>query len=115
MAIARLKDSSQAAHAVYAVDATQLLSTDLLVTPVRTKEDRLKLITWRTDNDGRVSRLTDSGNSGGFVNSVACPSLCAPGRIFTALRQGDQLALMEWKCDTATGALSVMTSGVLDS
>jgi hypothetical protein len=115
MAIARLKDSGLAAHSVYALDATTLLSTDLVVTPVRTKENRLKLISWRYNNDGTLLRVADSGNTGAFVGSVACPPLCAPGRIFTALRQGEQLTLMEWKCDTATGTPSVITSGVSGS
>jgi hypothetical protein len=115
MAIARLKDSGQSAHAVYGLDAATLLSTDLIVTPVRTKENRLKLITWRYDNDGHLSRLADSGNNGAFVSGLSCPPLCAPGRIFTTLRQGERLALMEWKCNTATGTPSVITSGVLGS
>jgi hypothetical protein len=114
MSITRLHDSDLLAHEVTALDATSILSSDLIVTPVRTKENRLKLITWRQHSDGTLSRLADSGSSGPFVSNVACPPISSADRIITALREGESLALMEWKCDSA-GALSVITSGVFDS
>jgi hypothetical protein len=115
MGIKRLKDSGQLAHAVKGLDATALLSTNRIVTPVRTKEDRLKLIAWSYANDGALTRLSDSGSFGPFISNVACPPVSNSGRIITALRQGGSLALMEWMCSGSAAALSVVTSGVVDS
>jgi hypothetical protein len=115
MPIKRLHDSGQLAHAVKRLDATSLVSTSRIVTPVRAKEDRLKLITWSYDGGGALSRLADSGAAGPVVSNVACPPSSSPARVITALRQGESLQLMEWKCDGSSGTPSVITSGVIDS
>lgn len=113
MPISRLKDSGQLAGAVKALDATKITGQNLIVTPVRTNGDRLKLISWSYTNAGVISRLNDSGNTGPTISNVACPHT-TESRIITAIREGGDFALLEWTCDQA-GKLSLVTSGVSDS
>jgi hypothetical protein len=112
MSITRLADSGTQAGPVGFIDGTAILSSDRLVTAVRTTSGKLKLISWEYDNNGAVSRLGDSGDLGGDVTNLAVPKVSAPSEICTFYRSSaGTFRLIKWKLNLATGALSVVNNG----
>lgn len=70
----------------------------MLVTPVRARNGRIKLIVWRLSEDGEsLERLGDSGRNGDLVNGIAAARLSFQ-RVVTAVRtnQGN-LKLIVWR------------------
>jgi hypothetical protein len=60
---------------------------DVIVTPVTTACSELqKLIAWQLDQTGHISRLGDSGQSGGVATRIACAHI--GGKWATAIRSG---------------------------
>jgi hypothetical protein len=81
------------------------LSNDLFVTAVRTGSGNLKLITWRLEESGELTRLLPTTSSEGEAGAVSEISLVrVPAdqdgnhRVVTAVRGGDgTLILISWK------------------
>ena len=66
------------------------------MTACRTAGGALKLITWRLDNNGSLTRLNDSGNQAGGVSEIAATRLTS-GRVATAVRANDgTLKVIVW-------------------
>ncbi len=78
------------------------LSNDLFVTAVQTGSGDLRLITWRLENSGELTRLADSGSQAGAVKEISLvrvsPDSLGNHRVVTAVRSGDgTLVLISWK------------------
>jgi 1-phosphatidylinositol phosphodiesterase len=70
-------------------------SRDVLVTAVRTKTEKLELITWSFGRLGPVRRLADSGDQAGEASELA---IASGSLIVTALRTAaGRLRLVSWK------------------
>lgn len=94
LGVVRRSDSGvEAAGAVGGVAVATIL-LDLLVTAVRTGAGKLKLILWRVDSDGGITRVSDSDDQAGEASSIA---IAVGQRIVTAVRTGsDKLKLISW-------------------
>jgi hypothetical protein len=104
--ITRLGDSGQLAGAADLICMTPDLTdfgTEILVTAVRTGSGKLKLISWRLQDDGSFARLGDSGSHAGKVDSIALTSFAGTGLIVTAVQTGHfpllhgRLKLIAWR------------------
>ena len=66
------------------------LSDTLLLTAVRSSSDNLKLISWRLQPNGELSRLGDSGEQAGVVREISLtaigPDSVANHRVVTSVR-----------------------------
>jgi hypothetical protein len=105
--VTRLGDSGSQAGAV-TLTTIIAVSPDRLVTAVRTEGGgNLKLIGWRLNADGSLTRLADSGDQAGSVGEIAL-SLMTDGTVVTSVRAGDgNLELISWAVsDTAITRIS---------
>lgn len=95
--IARLKDSQNKAGEASLIEAATL-DASTLVTAVRAGNGKLKLISWRLEEDGGFTRLGDSGDQAGDVDLVAVATLGSPSRIVvTAVRTASgTLKMIGW-------------------
>jgi hypothetical protein len=92
----RMNDSLHLAGEVTDI-ATLTRANSMLVTAVRSGSDALKLITWRVNSAGPVTRLGDSGSQAGEASSIA---IAEGSLIVTACRTGsDNLRLISWRID----------------
>lgn len=67
------------------------------ITAVRTSSKRLKLISWRLNNNGSLTRLADSGNAAGIVRDISM-AVISNGRVITAVRtESGNLKLITWR------------------
>lgn len=78
------------------------LSDNIFVTAVQARSGDLKLITWRLENSGELSRLVDSGSQAGAVREISLVRVSADSlgnhRVVTAVRSGDgTLVLISWR------------------
>ncbi|MEM9486128.1 MAG: hypothetical protein AAGA83_20825 [Cyanobacteria bacterium P01_F01_bin.116] len=64
-----------------------------IVTAVRTAENRLKLISWRVNNNGSVTRTGDSGNQAGVTSRIDL----APGLVSASRTTDGKLKLISWE------------------
>jgi hypothetical protein len=81
--------------------ATEITITKIranqLLTAIRSKERRLKLISWQVQNDGSISRLSDSGEDGQEVTNL---DLAKGQKIITAYcNASNNLQLASWTID----------------
>lgn len=98
----RMGDSGDQAGAVTEITAVRHQSRQL-VTAVRTSQNSLKLLSWRVNGDGSVTRTGDSGDQAGAASHI---DLARGARFVTALRAGNKkLKLVSWDV-TAAGAIS---------
>lgn len=67
-----------------------------IVTAVRTAENRLKLISWRVNNNGSVTRTGDSGNQAGVTSRIDL----APGLVSASRTTDGKLKLISWEINT---------------
>jgi hypothetical protein len=104
--IRRFGDSGNEAGMAGAISLTSL-GTGHLVTAVRTKEGREKVILWRVSADGsEVERLGDSGNDGVEADLMAAAP-AGLGRFVTVARNGEQRLLVEvWQASADGSGLT---------
>ncbi len=81
--------------------AIDTMGTDKVVTAVRDRNGRLKLIAWSVDDNGMVARLGDSGDLGQAGSKIALqPLSLSRSRAVTAMRNANgDLELITWEMD----------------
>ncbi|HSK03703.1 MAG TPA: hypothetical protein VK932_20765 [Kofleriaceae bacterium] len=101
--LARINDSGDLAGGVGDI-AAAVGPNAMLVTAVRTEERTLKLITWRLNAAGPVTRLGDSGAAAGVASDLAI----AVGALYVvACRTSDgKLKLISWEIDATGSAIT---------
>jgi len=115
MGITRLSDATTMGMNAGRFDVTRISSSNLIVTPAITAARSLKLIAWKLDSSGALSRLSDSGDlgAGAVITDVASPSDSASQALCTAFRRtSGELGLMVWGVNTTNGTFEIATSGV---
>jgi hypothetical protein len=115
MGIARLAQASTKGGGAGRFDVTSIVNSNLIVTPAVTASGTLKLITWKFDNTGALTRLGDSGDLGGTgqVTGVATPPISIPADLCTVFRQASgELGLLVWRLDPGNGSFTIEGSGV---
>lgn len=95
--IVRKGDSGNQAGTVSEIATAYDYGESRIVTAVRTAEHRLKLISWRVNNDGSVTRTGDSGNQTGATSNIDL----APGLVSASRTAQDNLKLISWDFDNA--------------
>lgn len=94
--IVRRSDSGfEAAGEVSEIAVTSDSARSVVVTAVRTKEGTLRLILWRINASGGITRIKDSGTQAGKATSIA---IAQSGQLFvTACRTSSgRLKLIKW-------------------
>jgi hypothetical protein len=100
--IRRLGDSDDLAGFVREIAAIKHRSQQV-VTAVRTQSNTLKLISWRVNNDGSVSRTGDSGGQAGRASNIA---IAKGNKYVVACRTSSgNLKLISWDINSA-GAIT---------
>src|SRR5262245_40455170 len=115
MSITRLSEASTYGTNAGRFAVTSVLNSDLLITAAITAKSTLKLIAWRIDNSGIVTRVADSGVLGGSgkITGVASPSVSPPGGVCIVFRRtSGTFGATVWTVDPVSGAFSIATSGV---
>jgi hypothetical protein len=106
--IERIGDSGDAAGRATVIRLLQV-TPRLFISGCRTSEGRLRLITWRTNADGSITRLDDSGNQAGDIGELSMCHIRGNGstrHIATSVRTpSDGLKAITWSVSTATGAI----------
>lgn len=98
----RMYDSGELAGGVSDIAAVAG-PNGMMVTAVRTESNTLKLITWRLNSAGPVTRLGDSGNAAGVASDLA---IAAGSMFVTACRtQSGDLKLISWTIDNTGSAI----------
>lgn len=91
--IVRKGDSGSQAGTVSEIATAYDYGQRRLVTAVRTAENRLKLISWRVNNSGSVTRTGDSGNQAGVTSRIDL----APGLVSASRTTDGKLKLISWQ------------------
>ncbi|MGD1856510.1 MAG: hypothetical protein ACFB2W_19905 [Leptolyngbyaceae cyanobacterium] len=93
--ILRKGDSGSQAGTVSEIATTYDYGKRRIVTAVRTAENRLKLISWRVNNSGSVTRTGDSGDQAGVTSRIDL----APGLVSASRTTDGKLKLISWEID----------------
>jgi hypothetical protein len=115
MGITRLAEITTKGRDAGRFDVASIVSSNLIVTPAVTASGMLKLITWKLDKSGTLTRLGDSGDlgAGAQITGVATPSVTAPANVCTVFRRASgDLGLIVWKLNVAKGTFTIEGSGV---
>ncbi|NEQ49089.1 MAG: hypothetical protein F6K11_03005 [Leptolyngbya sp. SIO3F4] len=91
--IMRKGDSGSQAGTVSEIATAYDYGKNRVVTAVRTAENRLKLISWRVNNNGSVTRTGDSGNQAGVTSRIDL----APGLVSASRTTDGKLKLISWE------------------
>lgn len=103
--LTRLGDSGNQAGTVGKIAATAFFGGNKLATAVQTSSKKLKIITWRVNTNGSITRLGDSGNQAGLVHSLSVAAM-NNNMLVTAVRDGGgNVKLISWKVN-ASGSLT---------
>jgi len=98
----RQGDSANLGGGVSAIAAVRH-QTQQVITAVRTESNTLKLISWRVNNDGSVSRTGDSGDAAGAASHI---DIARAQKYVTVCRTaGGNQKLISWDV-TAAGAIT---------
>ncbi|MEM6251834.1 MAG: hypothetical protein AAF821_02830 [Cyanobacteria bacterium P01_D01_bin.156] len=95
--IVRKGDSSNQAGNVSEIATAYDYGKRRVVTAVRTAEHRLKLISWRVNNDGSVTRTGDSGNQAGATSRIDL----AAGLVSASRTAQGKLKLISWEINNS--------------
>lgn len=102
--INRIGDSGNQAGKATMIKIVALSSTRF-VTACRTSSGKLKLITWRLNNNGSITRLQDSDAAAGAVSEISMIRIPKPGfgsRVVTSVRtRSGKLKLIVWDITSA--------------
>ena len=76
---------------------------DMILTAVRDGDGKLRLIAWKVDSNGGITRSSGPDGEGGEISLVSVIDIQAD-MILTAVRDGDgKLRLIAWKVDSNGG------------
>lgn len=81
--------------------------TGHVITAVRTQSRTLKLIAWRVNASGSVTRIGDSGSQAGVASSISIARQPTGNRFVTAVRtSGGNLKLITWEVNASGSAVT---------
>ncbi len=101
----RLGDSGSQAGTVGKIAATSFFGGNKLATAVMTSSGNLKIITWRVNSNGSITRLGDSGSQAGAVSSLSVAAM-SNELLVTAVRDGGgNVKMITWRVN-ANGSLT---------
>lgn len=101
----RLGDSGNQAGTVGKIAATSFFGGNKLATAVMTSSGSLRIITWRVNTNGSITRLGDSGNQAGAVTSLSVAAM-SNDLLVTAVRDsGGNVKMIAWSVN-ANGSLT---------